>query len=245
MLQAALLAGAFLIGAIPFGYLVARMNGVDILSAGSGNIGATNVYRVLGTGPFIMVWILDVGKGLGTAFAARSILDSQEWALCAGLAAVAGHCLSPFLKFRGGKGVATSFGTLLGSSPWVGLCVFGVFGTLVPTTKYVSVASIAAAISVVVFGLVFADPWPMIAAYVALAVFVVWRHRGNIRRLMNGTEPRFQLRKSKAEGQATSFSAESNDAAQNASSTVEGEAPAVHSGASLTESRASEGAGCV
>ena len=117
----------FALGSIPFGFMVAKAKGVDIREVGSGNIGATNVMRVLGKGPGIAVLLLDVLKGLIPSLCGHLIFHDKQIAFAAGVAAVFGHTFSPFLKFKGGKGIATGLGALLGSSPFVGLAAFSVF----------------------------------------------------------------------------------------------------------------------
>src|SRR5689334_13874075 len=111
------LALSYLIGAIPFGVIVARMQGIDIMSVGSKNIGATNVMRVLGKKWGIFVLLLDVAKGCVPALVVWKLTGSQEMSILSGLVAVLGHCVSPFLRFRGGKGIATGLGAMLGSMP--------------------------------------------------------------------------------------------------------------------------------
>ncbi len=189
------LISAYLIGSVPFGYLVARTRGIDITKVGSGNIGATNVSRALGKGWALAVFLLDVGKGLGPALAGAALVPDQSraFALAMGLAAVLGHTASPFLRFKGGKGVATSLGALLGSAPLVGASALGAFLLVGGLSRFVSLASIGAALSLVPLGLAFGEPAAVVAAYGALALFVLWRHRANIRRLREGTEPKFRL----------------------------------------------------
>jgi acyl-phosphate glycerol 3-phosphate acyltransferase len=154
---AVLLPAAFVLGAIPFGYLAGRMRGVDLRAHGSGNIGATNVLRVLGTGPGLMVLALDVLKGWLPIAACRSLLVSSGgeivssaggWLLVGtGLAAILGHTFSPFLRFQGGKGVATSMGVLLGLSPLVAGLSCLAFVLVVALTRYVSLGSMLAAVT--------------------------------------------------------------------------------------------------
>ncbi len=192
MIEAALLLGAYLIGAVPFGVLLARAKGVDLFSVGSGNVGATNVNRALGRGPALLVFALDVFKGVIPSVAARLILLSSEWALVVGAAAIAGHCLSPFLRFRGGKGIATGLGMLIGATPWVAAAAFGVFVISLALCRWVSLSSLLAVASTLVFGGFFGDSGFMLAAYAALLAFVIYRHRANIRRLLDGTEPKFR-----------------------------------------------------
>lgn len=203
---------AYLMGSIPFGYLIARSRGVNIFQEGSGNIGATNVGRVLGRGPGNLCFALDVLKGLAPTLASGLVLGTLGnldappgvvwiW-LLSPVAAVAGHMYSPWLGFRGGKGVATGLGALLGVY-WV--LTFSVVGALVVwlvvlrVWRYVSLASVCAAVSVPIWALVLPlavhqrlepSTLPMLIAAMLLAVLVVYRHRGNLARIRNGQEPR-------------------------------------------------------
>lgn len=183
-------------GALPFGVWVARAYSVDIMREGSGNPGATNVWRTLGWRAGLIVFILDTLKGVAPAVAARLAVPSDDGTLSflTGLVAVVGHSLSPFLRFRGGKGVATGFGALLGSEPLVGLSAFTVFVLTVWVSRYISLGSILAAIAVLIFGFVFQAPTPVLACYAGLATFVIFRHRENIARLKRGEERKFSLR---------------------------------------------------
>ena len=190
---------AYLLGAIPFGVLVARAKGVDILKVGSGNIGATNVNRVLGKGPGIAVWVLDVLKSLVPTLIARSLLtvplgglDPQTQWFLVGLAAVIGHCASPFLGFRGGKGISTALGAIIGTAPLVALLCFGLFALVLWTTRYMAIASTIGVSSVVLFILLVpGNTRQLIPIFVLLALFVAYRHRANFKRLREGTEPKF------------------------------------------------------
>jgi acyl phosphate:glycerol-3-phosphate acyltransferase len=190
----ALILASYLLGSIPFGYLIGRAKGVDIRSVGSGNIGATNVHRILGKTAGMLVFLLDVLKGLIPAFLLYYLYGYQLLAFSAGFAAVVGHCLSPFLGFRGGKGIATGLGMLFGSTPVVALLAFAMFFVMMFITRYVSLSCIVAALSVVPLGLAFDDPLPMVAMYLFVALFVVFRHKANIARLKSGTEPKFSLK---------------------------------------------------
>lgn len=194
MTLAALYVASYLVGAIPFGVLIARLGGVDILRTGSGNPGATNVYRTLGWRYGIPVFALDVLKGYAPAAVGFWMTGSKEQAFLCGLLAIAGHSLSPFLKFRGGKGVATGLGALLGSMPLVGLSALGAFLLVFAIFRYVSLASIVAAASIAAFGFVYREPRVLQIILVLLALFVVVRHRTNIRRLLAGEEPKFGTR---------------------------------------------------
>ena len=193
---ALLLICAYTLGSIPFGVLVARANGVEIMKVGSGNIGATNVMRALGKGPAFLVFFLDAMKGLVPAIVARALFpERQELWLASGAMAIIGHSFSPFLKFKGGKGIATALGMMIGTSPIVALGAFITFAVVLTATRLMSFASIVAVLSTLPLGIVFKDsPW-VIVGYSLLSGLIVWRHRSNIVRLRNGTEPKFSFRK--------------------------------------------------
>ncbi len=190
-------AGAFLLGAIPFGFLAGKMKGIDLRQHGSGNIGATNTLRVLGTGPGIIVLLLDVLKGYLPVLLARrlGLSPSPElsawWEVGAGLLAILGHTFSPFLGFRGGKGVATSLGVLIGLSPQIAALTVVAFLLVVLVTRFVSLGSLVGAVVEAV--LFFALPgYPLAYRLLGLlaAFFVILRHQENIKRLLSGTESR-------------------------------------------------------
>ena len=202
---------AYLAGSVPFGLLVGLAKGVDVRTAGSGNIGATNVARVLGHKKwFWAVFVLDLGKSLVPMLVGAAILGGRgktaaEYALWLGVgfAAVLGHMFSVFLRFKGGKGVATSAGVLLGLWPYFtvpGVIAIGVFVVVFMAWRYISLASIVAAglfpVTYVTVGLargwpVFAEAWPLLIFAVLIAGLVVFRHRTNIARLRAGTEAKF------------------------------------------------------
>jgi glycerol-3-phosphate acyltransferase PlsY len=184
----------FALGSIPFGYLIAKAKGVDIRSVGSGNIGTTNVFRALGKGPAIAVFILDVLKGLIPALLARKYVGSQEAAFACGFAAILGHSFSPFLGFKGGKGIATGLGMLLGATPLVACSAFATFAFVAALTLFVSAGSIASGIGALVFGFVFHDPTTLLYAYAVLAIYIFMRHRPNVTRILAGTEPKFGVK---------------------------------------------------
>ena len=206
---------AYVVGSIPFGLLVARTRGVDPRKAGSGNIGATNVGRLLGGKFFAIVFILDLLKGLIPMLAAGAVLaafrgspseyratDFLLW-LLVGFASIVGHMFSVFLKFSGGKGVSTSTGVLLGLFPYYtlpGLAAIFVFLVVFKLTRYVSVAAMLGSVSFVLayVGIALALRWPILGSQWPLLAFacivvamIVYRHRGNIARLRAGTENRF------------------------------------------------------
>lgn len=189
---------AYLFGAIPFGLLVAKSKGIDIREKGSGNIGATNVFRVIGKGWGIFTFVLDALKGFIPAFffPALGKLD-PEWGVLFGLAAIIGHSFPVYLKFKGGKGVATSAGMLLGVAPLavgVGILVWIV---CLVVWRYVSLASMAAATTVAVAVWILDKGLIVNGALTALSAMVVWLHRANIKRLLNGTESRIGKQKEK------------------------------------------------
>jgi glycerol-3-phosphate acyltransferase PlsY len=181
---------AYLVGAIPVGYVVARLLGVDIRSHGSGNIGATNVLRALGRGPAIATLVADVAKGYAGAWLGSLAGPDPRWAAVAAVAVVAGNCWSVFLGFRGGKGVATGLGAFLRLTPWAMVPAGVVFLALVASFRYVSLASLCAAaglpVAIVALGY---SPW-LAAGAAAVALIVMARHRENIARLLAGTERR-------------------------------------------------------
>ena len=206
----ALIPAAYVLGSVPFGLIVGKSKGIDPRTAGSGNIGATNVGRLLGKRFFFVVFLLDLLKGLLPMLAAAWVLRSSPdeprkfllW-LLVGFAAILGHMFSLFLGFKGGKGVATSSGVILGLFPYFtmpGLIGLAVWGSVFKTTRYVSLASMVAAVAFpvlyVVIGMVrqwpvFGGQWPLLAFAVIVAAMIVYKHRGNIARLRAGTESRF------------------------------------------------------
>ncbi|MEM1158490.1 MAG: glycerol-3-phosphate 1-O-acyltransferase PlsY [Verrucomicrobiota bacterium] len=191
---------AFLIGGIPFGFLIGKFNGIDVRHQGSGNIGATNVFRVVGKGWGLLVLILDFLK----AFLPLSLyryhvselagmpVDVDLFLLISGVLSVFGHNYSPYLGFKGGKGMATSAGFLAGLIPWSLLVCFSAWLGVFLSTRYVSLASIIASIALPVGTWIFypSQPW-LLAAALFLGTMGVWRHRSNIRKLRAGTEHRF------------------------------------------------------
>lgn len=196
MKQVIVLVISYLLGGVPFGLLIGKMlRGVDIRQLGSGNIGATNVYRTLGPGPGIAVFVADVLKGFVPAMAASRLFPSQPWLpVAAGLLAIAGHSLSPFLKFRGGKGVATSLGVAIGLVPEIAVIAFVIWLAVVMVTRYVSVGSIIAVLCVPPLMWAFRKPVEYKLFAILATFFVILRHRSNIVRLIQGKENRFGKR---------------------------------------------------
>ena len=189
---------AFFGGAIPFGFIAGKLRGVDLRQEGSGNIGATNTLRVLGKGPGIAVLLLDAAKGFAPVFVAQNILHLEPgWVVAAGLCAVLGHTYSPFVRFKGGKGVATSLGVLIGLSPPVAGIVLLVFVIVVALSRMVSLGSLCAALAAM--GLFWGIPDTPLAFRLfgtVAGLFVMVRHRSNIARIRAGTENRFAWSKS-------------------------------------------------
>lgn len=183
---------AYAIGAVPIGFLVARAFGVgDIRRRGSGNIGATNVLRTAGWVPALLTLGGDIVKGWGAAWLGARVAGGEPVAAAAcALAAVTGNCWSVFLRFRGGKGVATGLGALLALVPWAVLPAVPVWLAIALTTRYVSLGSILAAACVPLGALLFRYPAPSIVASLAVAVLIIARHHENIGRLLAGTERR-------------------------------------------------------
>ena len=183
------LAFVYLFASIPFGLLVSKyFYGTDIRSKGSGNIGATNVLRTLGAFPAVLVLILDMGKGITAVFLARYFLGTDFSAVIAGLIAIIGHSCSCFLGFKGGKGVATGLGVILMLSPLVTCLTVMVFAFIVGITRYVSLGSVLGALLLPLLMIVFHQPKPYLYFACLAAAFVIYRHRGNIQRLLQGTE---------------------------------------------------------
>ena len=197
---------AYAIGSTPFGVLIARSRGRDLRMAGSGNVGATNCGRVCGRRWGYLCFVLDVAKGLvpvllvgwvirGAAAGATPPEMHQAAWLLVGCGAIAGHVFSFWLRFRGGKGVATALGVVLGVWPyftWAGLICLGVWVVVTLASRYVSLGSIVAAVAFLpIFALLNWPPtdlWPMGLFAAAMAGLILVRHRGNIGRLLKGTE---------------------------------------------------------
>lgn len=184
----------YLVGSIPFGLVLAKLCGAgDLRQIGSGNIGATNVLRTGRKGLAAATLVLDVAKGWAPVWAGWTWLG-PDIAVMAALGCVLGHCFPVWLKFRGGKGVATALGVISALTPWVALAGIAVFAAVVALTRYVSAGSIAGALT--------APPlaWALghvqfAELYVLLAAIVIVKHAGNIRRLLNGTENRITIKK--------------------------------------------------
>lgn len=193
------LAFSYLLGSIPFGYLLVRFfRKQDIRAQGSGNIGATNVARAGGKSLGIVTLVCDLAKGLVAVLLARHIAPGlpgfpSDLAILAAVAAVVGHMFPVWLRFRGGKGVATALGVFLALAPTVALAGLGVFAVIVLTTRLVGLASVVAAAILPVFAvLLLPDRTPVfLGGVVLISLLVIVKHHGNIARMFKGTEPRF------------------------------------------------------
>ena len=204
---------AYLLGSVPFGLIIARAHGKDLRKTGSGNIGATNLARAVGKKWGYFGFFLDALKGFVPMLLASLLCGSQMSVielfllLAVGCAAVMGHVLPIYINFRGGKGVATSFGVALGLWPYYTICALfavAIWLAVVLLWRYVSLASIAGAAAfpialvlliVVKDGWDFANLWPLLTAAVAIPLLVILRHRANIKRLISGTESKVLIGK--------------------------------------------------
>ncbi|MBA7636533.1 Glycerol-3-phosphate acyltransferase [subsurface metagenome] len=211
-----LIIGAYLLGSIPFGLIIAGAHGKDLRSIGSGNIGATNLSRALGRKWAYFCFCLDVLKGLVPMLIASWFISTRPgvaellFALAVGCAAILGHIFPIYVKFRGGKGVATSFGVALGLWPYYTICAafaIAVWTAVVLIWRYISLASIVASVVfpiTLVLAIIlkqtwdFTNLWPLFTAAVAIPITVIVRHRENIKRLLTGTEARILKDKPKA-----------------------------------------------
>jgi len=196
-LQLLWIAVGYLIGSIPFGFLAGKMRGIDIREHGSGNIGATNVLRNLGRAVGIPVLILDIAKGVVPVLLAQHFSNDSLIAILTAIATILGHNYTCFLGFKGGKGIATSAGALAPVLPVPLLVAVLLWIVVFFASRYVSVASIAAAVSLpITLGVVAATQnqwdWMLFSFTLLISLLAVWRHRSNIRKLRVGTENRFQ-----------------------------------------------------
>jgi glycerol-3-phosphate acyltransferase PlsY len=194
---------AYLFGSIPFGYLIVRwQKGIDVRATGSGSIGATNVMRNLGILGFVSTFILDVGKGTAAVLLVSKLTDHDaRWVAAAAVAAVLGHCFPVWLRFHGGKGVATGVGVFLALAPVQVVLVLAIFAVLVAIWRYISLGSViaTAAFPLLVHFMQHA-PLPIVLGAAGGAGIIIARHHANIRRLLNGTENRLGKKKSEVSG---------------------------------------------
>ena len=184
---------SYLIGSIPTGLILGKLLwGVDLREHGSHNIGATNAWRTLGKGPGIIIFLLDFLKGVVGVALGMYFVGTPLMMVLGGIMAIVGHSWSILLKFKGGKGVATGLGVIVMLMPTTALLVFLIWFVIVLLTKYVSLGSIVAAACVPLFAWLFSQPCEYVAFSVLAAVFVIYRHKTNIGRLLNGTESKIK-----------------------------------------------------
>jgi glycerol-3-phosphate acyltransferase PlsY len=200
---------AYLLGSIPTGFLVAKGRGIDIRSVGSGNIGATNVVRILGKPAGVLVLLMDALKGwVAVVVGVRIVLAilrpettapvREYHALLAAVAAVLGHNYTCWLRFKGGKGIATSAGVLAALVPWALIIIVALWVALFALSGFVSLGSLAASAALPLASWATGESLTMVLVTVGLAALAIYKHRGNIRRLINGTEHRVRLKKEAA-----------------------------------------------
>ena len=191
---------AYLFGSLPIGLLVGRMvKGIDVRDYGSGNIGASNVWRIMGPVWGTAVFLFDFCKGyfptvLTTRLAEHNVSITPWLPVVVGLAAIMGHNFSPFLRFKGGKGVATSLGVVFGLDPIAAVAGFVFWGLCLSITRYISVSSMIAAVITSCVLIFFHHDLPHVLFAILVALFVVLKHRPNIARLKAGTEPKVRAR---------------------------------------------------
>jgi glycerol-3-phosphate acyltransferase PlsY len=182
---------AYLLGSVPSGYVVGKLAGIDVREVGSGNIGATNVGRAVGTGQGVLTLAADAAKGFLPVSIAIHLGFEPIAIASAAIAAFLGHLYPVFLNFRGGKGVATALGGLLAVAPLATLVLLVIFALVAFSSRIVSLSAMAAAVMAPLVLWLFYQPAAVIGMGCVFAVMIVWRHHGNIQRLRAGTEPRF------------------------------------------------------
>ena len=194
MIWAAWLVGAYLAGAIPFGFLIGKMRGVDVRTVGSKNIGATNVFRTVGKKWGLLAFLCDFLKGFVPVLLAKKFGGEAHLPLAVGLMTVVGHMFTCFMKFKGGKGIATGFGMLVGLLPWLVLTAFGLWAVTVWLSHYISLGSCLAAAFLAVgvwFPWLGSEGWrnlPLSVVVTLVALVAIYKHKTNIRRLIDGCE---------------------------------------------------------
>ena len=192
MNQALALVLAYLLGSIPFALIAGKLHGVDLREAGSGNLGATNVFRTLGRTAGVTVMVLDIAKGAAAVLVAVALTDNP-WPIAVGALAILGHVFPVWTHFKGGKGVAVGAGALIGLVPAASGVLLVLWILLVVFTRYVSVASIVAALAAAPLAFVFGAPWSYVVFIALAGLFVIYKHRENIVRLVHGDESRIQF----------------------------------------------------
>jgi len=190
MKVALIIISCYLLGSIPFGYIVGKLfKKIDIREFGSGNIGATNALRILGPPLASFVVIGDIGKGIFSIYLVQYFnIDSSLILAIAGLAVICGHDWSLFLGFKGGKGIATTFGVVFALNPTISILALIIWGVVVITTRYVSLASIFAIISIFIFTILFKQPYEYIIFSAIILVLGIFKHKENIKRLKSKKE---------------------------------------------------------
>lgn len=182
--------GCYLLGSIPFGYIAGKLfKKIDIRELGSGNIGATNVFRILGPSLASLVLISDIGKGIFSIYLAQYFnIDNLLILTIAGLAVICGHDWSLFLGFKGGKGIATTFGVIFALNPIISILAIVVWVVVMIITRYASLSSILAVISIMIFTILFKQPYEYIIFSAIIIVLSIFKHKENIKRLRSGNE---------------------------------------------------------
>ena len=193
-MTAAVVLAAYLLGSIPFALILARRSGADLRAVGSGNLGATNVMRASGVRAGVVVAILDMSKGAVSVWLAARISDGAPLPAAAGLAAIIGHIYPVWLRFRGGKGVATACGVFSILTPLAVPPALAIFAAAVWLTKYISLGSVLASMALPPIAYALGSPAPAVIAAAAASAFIVFRHRSNLVRLFTGTERRVGTR---------------------------------------------------
>ena len=180
----------YLLGSIPFGYIVGRLfKKIDIREYGSGNIGATNAFRILGPALASLVLIGDISKGIFSIYLVRFLnIDNLSILVIAGIAVICGHDWSVFLKFKGGKGVATTFGVIFSFNLVISILAVTVWGMVLIFTKYASLSSILSLASVSIFMMLFKQPYEYIIFSLVILILAIFKHKDNIKRLKLGKE---------------------------------------------------------
>ncbi len=185
----------YFLGAFPTGRLIAASKGIDLEKVGSGNVGATNVSRALGKKAGLLTLLFDMGKGALAVLLAGLLSEHLLFVALAGLAVVSGHCFSLPGKWKGGKGVATAFGSYLAFEPMSAGLALGVFLIVFSIWRYVSLASVAAALAAPFAILFSAEIQSTFLVFCAISILVVWRHKDNLHRLVEGRETKFSANK--------------------------------------------------
>lgn len=188
--RSAVLLVAYLLGSIPFSYLIARRRGIDLHTAGSGNVGATNVMRSVGRGAGLLAFLLDFLKGSVAALLGLRVDAAGPLPALAAVAAVLGHMYPVWLRLKGGKGVATGAGAFLPLAPIPTLAALVTFGATLLATRYVSLSSIAGTATIALLAFLLGAPPSVAQAAAGMAVLIVWKHRSNLQRIVGGTENR-------------------------------------------------------